>query len=187
MNCLIAILCLSYICDTGSIFNVVMSPRPCYLVYDIYRTLNITQRPVIRRVTHVEQKLFTTWSTQVRTEFWWAHFPIFSSMYLLTLIIVCLCFIRGTLNDLFFCIQKPLGIHYIRTTFSSLRPTMLKSSCSNGFNQEYRLVSIISDVILFWLFKSVPTHCYHKLTDGFFILIFPIKSRCRQSWKHLKL
>ena len=40
--------------------------------------------------------------------FWWVHFPIFSSMYLFTLIIVCLCFHEPSLTPPL-CIGVPVS------------------------------------------------------------------------------
>jgi hypothetical protein len=71
--------------------------------------------------------------------------------------------LQDTFNDLLSNIQKPLGIHHIRTILFSLPVNYLKDLRDFGldkggvdpFSPKYRLSSIICDVASFRLFKPV--------------------------------
>jgi hypothetical protein len=72
-------------------------------------------------------------------------------------------------NDLLSNIQKPLGIHHIRTILFSLPVNYLKDLRDFGldkggvdpFSPKYRLSSIICDVASFRLFKPVRSEPLH--------------------------
>ena len=71
--------------------------------------------------------------------------------------------LQDSFNDLLSNIQKPLGIHHIRTISCSLPVNYLKDLRDFGldkggvdpFSTKYRLSSIICDVASFRLFKPV--------------------------------
>ena len=71
--------------------------------------------------------------------------------------------LQDTFNDLLSNIQKPLGIHHIRTILFSLPVNYLKDLREFGldkggvdpFSPKYRLSSIICDVASFRLFMPV--------------------------------
>jgi hypothetical protein len=77
--------------------------------------------------------------------------------------------LQYTFNDLLSNIQKPLGIHHIRTILFSLPVSYLKDLRDLGhdkggvdpFSPKYRLSSIICDVASFRLFKPVRSEPLH--------------------------
>ena len=68
-----------------------------------------------------------------------------------------------SINDLLPCIQKPLGIHHIRTKLYSLPLSKLhslfnlclESTVTNPHSNQYKLQAIISDIASHRLFKPV--------------------------------
>jgi hypothetical protein len=88
-----------------------------------------------------------------------------------------------TFNDLLSNIQKPLGIHHIRTILFSLPVNYLKDLRDFGldkggvdpFSRKYRLSSIICDVASFHLFKPVRSEPLHDNNRKFLHIPFAIK------------
>jgi hypothetical protein len=78
--------------------------------------------------------------------------------------------LQDTFNDLLSNIQKPLGIHHIRTILFSLLVSYLKDLRDFGldkggvdrFSPKYRLSSIVCDVASFRLFKPVRSEPLHE-------------------------
>ena len=89
--------------------------------------------------------------------------------------------LQDTFNDLLSNIQKPLGIHHIRTLLFSLPVNYLKDLRDFGldkggvdpFSPKYRLSSIICDVASFRLFKPVRSEPLHD-NNRKFLHIIPI-------------
>jgi hypothetical protein len=85
--------------------------------------------------------------------------------------------LQDTFNDLLSNIQKPLGIHHIRTILFSLPVNYLKDLRDFGldkggvdpFSPKYRLSSIIWDVASFRLFKPVRSEPLHDNNRKFLI------------------
>ena len=90
---------------------------------------------------------------------------------------------QDTFNDLLSNIQKPLGIHHIRTILFSLPVNYLKDLSDFGldkggvdpFSPKYRLSSIICDVASFRLFKPVRSEPLHDNNRKFLHIPFANK------------
>ena len=91
--------------------------------------------------------------------------------------------LQDTFNDLLSNIQKPLGIHHIRTILFSLPVNYLKDLRDFGldkggvdpFSPKYRLSSIICDVASFRLFKPVRSEPLHDNNRKFLHIPFANK------------
>ena len=91
--------------------------------------------------------------------------------------------LQATFNDLLSNIQKPLGIHHIRTILFSLPVNYLKDLRDFGldkggvdpFSPKYRLSSIICDVGSFRLFKPVRSEPLHDNNRKFLHIPFANK------------
>jgi hypothetical protein len=91
--------------------------------------------------------------------------------------------LQDTFNDLLFNIQKPLGIHHIRTILFSLPVNYLKDIRDFGldkggvdpFSLKYRLSSITCDVAFFRLFKPVRSEPLHDNNRKFLHIQFANK------------
>ena len=91
--------------------------------------------------------------------------------------------LQDTFNDLLSNIQKPLGIHQIRTILFSLPVKYLKDLRDFGldkggvdpFSPKYRLSSIICDVASFRLFKPVRSEPLHDNNRKFLHIQFANK------------
>ena len=91
--------------------------------------------------------------------------------------------LEDTFNDLLSNIQKPLGIHHIRTILFSLPVNYLKDLRDFGldkggvdpFSPKYRLSSIICDVASFRLFKPVRSEPLHDNNRKFLHIPFANK------------
>ena len=91
--------------------------------------------------------------------------------------------LQDTFNDLLSNIQKPLGIHHIRTILFSLPVNYLKDLRDFGldkggvdpFSPKYRLSSIICDVASFRLFKPVRSEPLHDNNRKFLHIPFSNK------------
>jgi hypothetical protein len=91
--------------------------------------------------------------------------------------------LQDTFNDLLYNIQKPLGIHHIRTILFSLPVSYLKDLRNFGldkggvdpFSPKYRLSSIICDVASFRLFKPVRSEPLHDNNRKFLHIPFANK------------
>ena len=91
--------------------------------------------------------------------------------------------LQDTFNDLLSNIQKPLGIHHIRTILFSLPANYLKDLRDFGldkggvdpFSPKYRLSSIICDVASFHLFKPVRSEPLHDNNRKFLHIPFANK------------
>ena len=91
--------------------------------------------------------------------------------------------LQDTFNDLLSNIQKPLGIHHIRTILFSLPVNYLKDLRDFGldkggvdpFSPKYRLSSIICDVASFRLFKPVRSEPLHDNNRNFLHIPFANK------------
>jgi hypothetical protein len=91
--------------------------------------------------------------------------------------------LQDTFNDLLSNIQKPLGIHHIRTILFSLPVKYLKVlrdfGLSKGgvdpFSPKYSLSSIICDVASFRLFKPVRSESLHDNNRKIFHIPFASK------------
>ena len=91
--------------------------------------------------------------------------------------------LQDTFNDLLPNIQKPLGIHHIRTILFSLPVNYLKDLRDFGldkggvdpFSPKYRLSSIICDVASFRLFKPVQSETLHDNNRKFLHIPFANK------------
>jgi predicted nucleic acid-binding Zn-ribbon protein len=90
---------------------------------------------------------------------------------------------QNAFNDLFSNIQKPLGIHHIRTILFSLPVNYLKDLRDFGldkggvdpFSPKYRLFSIIYDVASFRLFKPIRSEPLHDNSRKFLHIPFANK------------
>ena len=90
---------------------------------------------------------------------------------------------QNTFNDLLSNIQKPLGIHHIRTILFSLPVNYLNDLRDFGldkggvdpFSPKYRLSSIICDVASFRLFKPVRSEPLHDNNRKFLHIPFTNK------------
>ena len=82
--------------------------------------------------------------------------------------------LQDTFNDLLSNIQKPLGIHHIRTILFSLPVNYLKDLRDFGldkggvdpFSPKYRLSSIICDVASFRLFNQFDLNLFMITTEN---------------------
>jgi hypothetical protein len=91
--------------------------------------------------------------------------------------------LQDTFNDLLSNIQKPLGIHHIRTILFSLPVNNLKDLRDFGldkgrvdpFSPKYKLSSIICDVASFRLFKPVKSEPLHDNNRKFLHIPFANK------------
>ena len=91
--------------------------------------------------------------------------------------------LQCTCIDLLYNIQKPLGIHHIRTILFSLPVTYLKDlrnfgldkGCVDPFSPKYRLSSVICDVASFRLSKPVRSEPLHENNRNF--LHIPLSKR----------
>ena len=91
--------------------------------------------------------------------------------------------LQDTFNDLLSNIQKPLGIHHIRTILFSLLVNYLKDLRDFGldkggvdpFSPKYKLSSIICDVASFRLFKPVRSEPLHDNNRKFLHIPFANK------------
>ena len=91
--------------------------------------------------------------------------------------------LQYTFIDLLSNIQKPLGIHHIRTILFSLPVTYLKDlmnfgldkGCVDPFSPKYRLSSVICDVASFRLSKPVRSEPLHDNNRNF--LHIPLSKR----------
>jgi hypothetical protein len=88
--------------------------------------------------------------------------------------------LQDTFNDLLYNIQKPFGIHHIRTILFSLPVNYLKDfGLDKGgvdpFSPKYRLSSIICDVASFRLFKPVRSEPLHDNNRNFLHIPFANK------------
>ena len=91
--------------------------------------------------------------------------------------------LQDTFNDLLSNIQKPLGIHHIRTILFSLPVNYLKDLRDFGldkggvdpFSPKYRLSSIICDVASFRIFKPVRSEPLHDNNRKFLHIPFANK------------
>jgi hypothetical protein len=89
--------------------------------------------------------------------------------------------LQDTFNDLLSNIQKPLGIHHIRTMLFSLPVKYLKYLRDFGldkggvdpFSPKYRLSSIICDLASFRLFKLVRKYRLRSTINTIFEFVNP--------------